>query len=175
MAFLLSSSQTSFNSLLSLSLPIKQQRPRVLVNSVSCRATKVIGSENNSTNFYELLSLSPNNANINEIKKAYRSKALRYHPDVCPPPMKEESTIMFVQLNAAYKTLSDPMLRKEYDCELLGLRNNYGSTLKMDVDVARTRWQEQINGLKSRSNRRMAQKEGSRGSRIRAQNMRNKD
>ena len=82
---------------------------------------------------------------------------------------------MFVQLNAAYKTLSDPMLRKEYDCELLGLRNNYGSTLKMDVDVARTRWQEQINGLKSRSNRRMAQKEGSRSSRIRAQNMRNKD
>lgn len=119
--------------------------------------------------------MSPNNANINEIKKAYRSKALQYHPDVCPPPMKEESTQMFVQLNAAYKTLSDPMLRKEYDCELWGLTNNYGSTLKMDEDVARTRWQEQINGLKRRSNRRMAQKEGSRGSRIRAQNMRGKD
>ncbi|KAM3742286.1 hypothetical protein ACB098_07G059200 [Castanea mollissima] len=175
MAFLLSSSQTSVISLLSLSFPIKQQRPRVLVNSVSCRATKVIGRENNSTNFYELLSLSPNNANINEIKKAYRSKALQYHPDVCPPPMKEESTRIFVQLNAAYKTLSDPMLRKEYDCELWGLTNNYASTLKMAEDVARTSRQEQINGLKMRSNRRMAQKEGSRGSKIRAQNMRSKD
>ncbi|KAG6652910.1 chaperone protein dnaJ 11, chloroplastic-like [Carya illinoinensis] len=101
-------------------LPSKRQRPRVqFVGRVSCRAsssTKVPGENHvNTTNFYEVLSLSPNNASINEIKKAYRSMALRYHPDVCPPPMKEESTRMFVKLNAAYRTLSDPVLRKEYE------------------------------------------------------------
>ncbi|KAG7976353.1 hypothetical protein I3843_06G145100 [Carya illinoinensis] len=111
--------------------------------SVSCRAT--------ATNFYEILSLSPDNASIDEVKKAYRTMALRYHPDVCPPPMKEESTRIFVQLNAAYRTLSDPVLRIE------------------------SRWQQQIVELKRRSNCGMAEKEGSWGSRIRAHNMRNKD
>ncbi|KAG6651989.1 chaperone protein dnaJ 20, chloroplastic-like [Carya illinoinensis] len=89
-------------------LPGKRHRTGHLqaVLSVSCRAT--------ATNFYEILSLSPDNASIDEVKKAYRTMALRYHPDVCPPPMKEESTRIFVQLNAAYRTLSDPVLRIEY-------------------------------------------------------------
>ncbi|WJZ99969.1 hypothetical protein VitviT2T_018371 [Vitis vinifera] len=41
--------------------------------------------------------------------------SLQYHPDVCDPSMKEESTMMFIQLNAAYKTLSDPTLQMQYD------------------------------------------------------------
>ena len=58
-----------------------------------------------SGNFYKMLSLSDNSATTDEIKRAYRSMALQYHPDVChDPSMKEESTRMFVQLNAAYKT-----------------------------------------------------------------------
>ncbi|XP_062176335.1 chaperone protein dnaJ 20, chloroplastic-like [Alnus glutinosa] len=108
---------------------------------------------------------------MKEIKKAYRSMALRYHPDVCPPPMKEESTRIFVQLHAAYMTLSDPVLRREYDSQL-GL-GNFEKPLKMDCTtdhVTRSRWQEQILELKRRSSCRMAEKEGSWGSRIRAQN-----
>ncbi|KAH1207940.1 hypothetical protein GmHk_15G042894 [Glycine max] len=35
---------------------------------------------------------------------------------------KEETTRMFVQLNAAYRTLSNPWLRADYDYEL-GLRS----------------------------------------------------
>ncbi|KAF7842611.1 chaperone protein dnaJ 20, chloroplastic-like [Senna tora] len=85
--------------------------------------------------------------------------ALRYHPDVCHDPLrKEESTRMFVQLHAAYETLSNPVLREEYDYEL-------------GLIKSRRRWEEQVVELKRRSNRRMAQKEGSSwGSRIRAQN-----
>ncbi|KAG2705151.1 hypothetical protein I3760_05G039300 [Carya illinoinensis] len=165
-------------------LPSKRQRPRVqFVGRVSCRAsssTKVPGENHvNTTNFYEVLSLSPNNASINEIKKAYRSMALRYHPDVCPPPMKEESTRMFVKLNAAYRTLSDPVLRKEYDCELLDLRSFERIFKNMGINdddhgtrISRS-WQEQILELRRRSNFRMAEKEAdSWGSRIRAQNKR---
>jgi DnaJ-class molecular chaperone len=136
-----------------------------------------VGGEKNSTStLYELLSLRPNNTNMKEIKKAYRSMALRYHPDVCPPPMKEESTRIFVQLHAAYTTLSDPVLRREYDSQL-GL-GNFGKPLKMDSTndhVTTSRWQEQILELKRRSGCRMAEKEGSWGSRIRAQNMRKKE
>ena len=74
-------------------------------------------------NLYKVLSLSPKSATTDDIKKAYRSMALRYHPDVCQDcSKKEESTRMFVQLNAAYQTLSNPRLRAEYDCEL-GLRS----------------------------------------------------
>ncbi|KAL6310840.1 hypothetical protein AAG906_022069 [Vitis piasezkii] len=32
--------------------------------------------------------------------------------------MQEESTMMFIQLNAAYKTLSDPTLRMQYDYDI---------------------------------------------------------
>ncbi|RVW66882.1 hypothetical protein CK203_064244 [Vitis vinifera] len=52
---------------------------------------------------------------IDDIKRAYRQMSLQYHPDVCDPSMKEESTMMFIQLNAAYKTLSDPTLQMQYD------------------------------------------------------------
>ncbi|XP_018841992.2 chaperone protein dnaJ 20, chloroplastic-like [Juglans regia] len=187
MAVLLSSSH-SIGAKPFLSLPVlpsKRQRPRVqFVAHISCRAsssTKVAGENHVDTaaNFYEVLSLSPNNASINEIKKAYRSMALRYHPDVCPPPMKEESTRMFVKLNAAYRTLLDPVLRKEYDCELLDL-GSFGRTFKNmginddDLHGTRSRWQEQILELRRRSNFRMAGKEvDSWGSRIRAQNNNN--
>ncbi|XP_035542152.1 chaperone protein dnaJ 20, chloroplastic-like [Juglans regia] len=160
-----------------LSSPIPCKRHltgHVQAVSVSCRAT--------TTTFYEVLSLSPDKASIDEVKKAYRTMALRYHPDVCPPLMKEESTRMFVQLNAAYRTLSDPVLRKEYDCEILmeGFgRSTFGRTSRMggvDHDRGtRSRWEQQIVELKRRSNCRMAEKEGSWGSRIRAHNMRNKE
>ncbi|KAI4299070.1 hypothetical protein L6164_032563 [Bauhinia variegata] len=146
-----------------------RRQERLLPMQVSCRAIDAEDKKttiNNGNNFYKLLCLSPKNASIEEIKRAYRSMALRYHPDVChDPSMKEESTRMFVQLNAAYKTLSDPVLRLEYDCDV-GLR----SKTSIGDERWRSRWQEQIVELKRRSNSRMAKKEGSWSSRIRAQN-----
>lgn len=163
----------SLSSSVSISKPFNQhflikhqRRPRMLQFSVSCRATSTkvqVADETTNNNLYQILCLSPNSAiTMDEIKRAYRSMALRYHPDVCK---KEESTRMFVQLNAAYKTLSNPRLRAEYDYEL-GLRT------ASDIDKSwRSRWQEQVVELKRRSHRRMTQKEGSWGSRMRAQNM----
>ncbi|TKY71444.1 Chaperone protein dnaJ 20 [Spatholobus suberectus] len=148
-----------------ISLSKKQQRPPRTQFAVSCVATKQLQSVDD--NFYKVLCLSPNSATTDDIKKAYRSMALRYHPDVChDSSKKEESTRMFVQLNAAYRTLSNPMLRAEYDCEL-GLR----SGMSVGDESWRCRWQEQVAELKRRSRRRMAQKEGSWGSKMRAQNM----
>ncbi|KAI4296330.1 hypothetical protein L6164_036296 [Bauhinia variegata] len=140
-----------------------QKRPPPM--QVSCRATNMEQTQN--TNFYKLLSLSPKTATLDEIKRAYRSMALRYHPDVChEPSMKEELTRMFVQLNAAYKTLSNPVLREAYDCDL-GLRGKRS----IGDERWRIRWQQQILELNRRSNMRMAKRDnGSWSRRIRTQN-----
>ncbi|KAK7331698.1 hypothetical protein VNO80_28435 [Phaseolus coccineus] len=134
--------------------------------SVSCRATKQLrGVEDN---LYKILSLSPNTATPDDIKKAYRSMALQYHPDVCNDgSRKEELTKMFVQLNQAYTTLSNPRLRAEYDYEL-GLRS---SRMSVGNESWRMRWEEQLGELKRRSHNRMQHNHGSWGTRVRAQSM----
>ncbi|KAF3434996.1 hypothetical protein FNV43_RR22083 [Rhamnella rubrinervis] len=175
MAFSLTSSIEAAKPLLPYPNNIKNQRrrPHKVFISFTCRSSSSATTQPESnTNFYKMLCLSPERASMDEIKKAYRSMARRHHPDVChDPSMKEESTKMFAQLNEAYQTLSDPVLRQEYDYEM-GFRSSFGRTFKADLNdrVGRQRWQEQIVELKRRSNRRMAQKEGySWGSRMRAQ------
>ena len=172
----------SLSSSLSISKPFcclplsnKQQRPSHLNLAVSCRATKLKGLEyeSSSGNFYKMLCLSPKSATTDEIRRAYRSMALQYHPDVChDPSMKEQSTRMFVQLNAAYETLSNPMLKAQYDCEL-GLESKMNvSDDDDDGECWKSRWQEQVVELKTRSRRRMEQKGGSWSGRMRTQNKR---
>jgi DnaJ family protein B protein 4 len=66
------------------------------------------------TNFYEILGLS-NDANETEIKKAYRTLSLKYHPDRNP---SEEAKSKIQDINEAYETLSDSSKREQYDMEL---------------------------------------------------------
>jgi DnaJ family protein B protein 4 len=47
-----------------------------------------------------------------EIKKAYRTLSLKYHPDRNP---SEDAKTTIIQINNAYETLSDPDLRRKYD------------------------------------------------------------
>jgi preprotein translocase subunit Sec63 len=52
-------------------------------------------------------------ADAQEIKKAFRRKAGQVHPDACANP--KGSNRQFVELNDAYRTLRDPVLRHHYD------------------------------------------------------------
>src|ERR1051326_9527694 len=52
-------------------------------------------------------------ASDEEIKKAYRKLARKYHPDRHPDDPKAEEK--FKEVQGAYDTLSDPEKRKEYD------------------------------------------------------------
>ena len=62
--------------------------------------------------YYKLLGV-PRSAKAEDIKKAYRRLARRYHPDVNPG--NRESEDRFKQISEAFEVLSDPRKREVYD------------------------------------------------------------
>jgi molecular chaperone DnaJ len=60
--------------------------------------------------YYEVLGVSPD-AGADEIKRAYRQLARRYHPDISG----DDRGSAFVEASRAYEVLQDPERRKSYD------------------------------------------------------------
>jgi len=61
--------------------------------------------------YYDVLGIQRNASDL-EIKKAFRVLARKHHPDVNKEEGSEEK---FKEINEAYRVLSDPHLRKQYD------------------------------------------------------------
>lgn len=115
----------------------KQQRSR----SISCKASNELRKD--------ITALRSKRADVYELKKAYRKLALRYHPDVCDPSVREESTRMFIELQKTYVNLLDQESQKTVSSEM-------------------SKWESQISELKRLSHQRQGQKDGSWGCRMRA-------
>jgi curved DNA-binding protein len=78
--------------------------------------------------YYEVMGLA-RNASADEVKRAYRRLARKYHPDVSKEPDAEER---FKELGEAYEVLKDPEKRAAYD--QLGSRWKEGQEFKPPPD-----------------------------------------
>ena len=61
--------------------------------------------------YYKIMGVAPE-AGADEIKRAYRKLARKYHPDVSDDPNAEDR---FKEVGEAYEVLKDPAKREEYD------------------------------------------------------------
>ncbi|MCC7170104.1 MAG: DnaJ domain-containing protein [Planctomycetes bacterium] len=64
--------------------------------------------------YYEALGVK-RDASADEIKKAYRKLAMKWHPDRHPEKDRPAAEAQFKRISEAYEVLSDPDKRKKYD------------------------------------------------------------
>ena len=64
--------------------------------------------------YYEILGVQKG-ASLDEIKKAYRNLALKFHPDRVSVDKKKEAEERFKEISESYAVLSDPQKRSQYD------------------------------------------------------------
>lgn len=99
--------------------------------------------------YYKILGIT-SDASPEEIKKAYRTQSMRWHPD---PNPGADTTAMMQDINEAYNILKDPSTRERYDREYSQYNSTFYSqtetpknkndydiqdeTLKEDIRVAR--------------------------------------
>src|SRR6185437_14708116 len=92
---------------------IMQSRAR---GSISPGEQHVANSVNgNEPDYYAVLAVAPT-ADEDAIRQAYRRLAREYHPDVAG----EKGAEPMKRINAAYRVLSDPDRRREYDLKRIG-------------------------------------------------------
>ena len=89
--------------------------------------------------YYKILGVDEK-ASTDEIKKAYRKLAMKYHPDRNPGDKKSEDK--FKEINEANEVLSDPEKRARYD----QISNQYTSWQQSGGQPGSFSWEDLFNG-----------------------------
>ena len=85
---------------------LAHRKPTLVLNTLAC-----LRGGGGANDFYQVLGVSKD-ATPNEIKRAYREKSLKTHPDRNKGANSHEQ---FIQVGQAYETLKDPGKRALYD------------------------------------------------------------
>ncbi|PIL24998.1 transporter [Ganoderma sinense ZZ0214-1] len=98
-------------------------------------------------NLYDILGI-PQNATADDIRKAYKLKALETHPDKLAPGSEEEEIAAaeskFRDVRTAFDVLSDPAKRKAYDNGLNFIRRRVNpDDVQAKLARERAEWQRQ--------------------------------
>ena len=87
--------------------------------------------------YYQILNVS-RDASDQDIKKAFRRLAVKYHPDR-NPDNEQEAGEKFKEINEAYEVLRDEQRRRQYDMLLSGyprrtisVEDSFGEDMGMD-------------------------------------------
>ncbi|KAJ0113732.1 hypothetical protein Patl1_02802 [Pistacia atlantica] len=104
---------------LSQNKPNSRRREKCSV--IRCCDKRVGETARKEKNYYELLGVSVD-ANVQDIKEAYRKLQKKYHPDIAGQ-QGHDYTLM---LNKAYKVLVKEDLRKDYDASIGQMRLHVG-------------------------------------------------
>lgn len=87
--------------------------------------------------FYAILGVS-SDASADEVTRAYRRKALQFHPDRNSAP---DATDQFRDVQEAYETLGDPQRRQTYD------ENRRRNLLDQPLRTAQAIWKSYLEGV----------------------------
>eukprot|EP00760_Papus_ankaliazontas_P001150 PhM_4_TR10402/c0_g1_i1/m.33716 len=96
----------------------------ILLSSASCRSTAA------APEFYLRLGVAAE-ASTEDIKVAYRRRALQVHPDLVPVEEKESADVEFRKISEAYQCLMNPSERRKYDA-----KNRVVNTPTKDVSTS---------------------------------------
>lgn len=109
-------------------------------------------------NYYEILEVSEN-ASDEIIDRAYKVLAKKYHPDTWSSTNSYWAENKFKEITEAYQTLSNPVLRKQYDIEI-GLNNSiqyeydnlYSEQKRLAQEINNIKTQNYSTNIKNESN-----------------------
>jgi DnaJ-class molecular chaperone len=100
--------------------------------------------------YYQILGVS-RTASQQEIKKAYRAKALKKHPDKNPGESTHQE---FLEINEAFQILGDTQKRLRYDSLRYNPFNTYNQSYSRSSSQEQAPWKDDFEDIKEKARQR---------------------